>query len=49
MYRIIYGVVCQVYATVLRPVLKRAIDNPDEEWDELVMSMVDGLFNYTGV
>ena len=48
MYQAIYVVLTSVYSTIIRPILKRAIDNPNEEWDEIVMSMVDGLFNYKG-
>lgn len=35
------------YQYILRPLLKQAIDNPDETWDETVMEIVDRLFNYT--
>jgi len=35
-----------VYATILRPLVLNAIDNPDSEIDEFVMARLDDLFNY---
>ncbi|MBA7471391.1 hypothetical protein ES707_06697 [subsurface metagenome] len=34
------------YAQLLRPVLFKAIDNPDVEWDDFVMDRMDALFDY---
>ena len=46
MYQTVYRVLCMVYAQVLRPVLFKAIDDPNQAWDDVLMTMVDGLFNY---
>lgn len=43
----IFNILNMVYGQILRPMLKKAIDNPDEEWDEFVLDMVDRLFDYT--
>lgn len=34
------------YRYLLRPLVKKAIDNPDEEWDDAVMEILDRLFDY---
>lgn len=48
MYQAVYNVLCMVYRQVLRPVLLKAIDDPNQTWDDVLMTMVDGLFNYKG-
>ncbi|GAI23057.1 unnamed protein product [marine sediment metagenome] len=34
------------YAELIRPVLFKAIDNPDVEWDDFLMTRLDDLFDY---
>lgn len=46
-YLAIFNILTMVYGQILRPLLKKAIDDPETEWDDLVLSMVDRLFNYT--
>ena len=43
---LIYGVVKILYAKFFRKVLFDAIDDPDKNWDEVAMAMVDALFKY---
>lgn len=47
MYQAIYSLLCMAYAAVLRPLLIKAIDDPTEDWDEVLLALYDGLFNYT--
>ena len=35
------------YQFILRPMVQKAIDDPDEDWDDTVMEILDRLFNYT--
>lgn len=35
------------YATVLRPLLKKAIDDPDADWDDAVLKVLDAIFEYS--
>ncbi len=35
-----------VYATILRELIVKAIDNPDSEVDEFVLMLLDRLFGY---
>lgn len=42
----IFKIICMVYATILRPLVLKAIDNPDSEIDDFVMARLDDLFNY---
>ena len=45
---IILKVLSYVYATFLRELVKDAIDNPNKEWDDTVLELLDRLFGYTG-
>ena len=42
----IYTVLCYVYKVILRDLVKKAIDNPDSDIDEFVLSLLDKLFDY---
>ena len=35
-----------VYQHLIRPLVKKAVDDPDENWDEMVMEILDRLFDY---
>lgn len=35
------------YRFLLRPLVLKAIDDPNETWDNVVMEMLDRLFDYT--
>ena len=34
------------YSVILRNLLKKAIDDPDEVWDDAVLKILDTLFGY---
>ena len=36
------------YRTILRDLLVKAIDDPEKEWDDLVLKMLDALFGFEG-
>lgn len=36
------------YRLLLRDLVVEAIDDPDTEWDDLVISALDKVFGYTG-
>jgi len=42
----IYVIICYAYKTILRDLVKKAIDDPDSEVDEFVLSLLDKLFDY---
>lgn len=42
----VWKVIKMVYATLLRDLVKKAIDNPDSEIDEFVLRLLDNLFEY---
>jgi len=46
MYKTIYQLLCSAYSMILRPLLVKAVDDPDEEWDDLVLAIIDGIFGY---
>ena len=46
-YFAIFNILQLVYGQILRPLLKKAIDDPESEWDDLVLSMIDRLFDHT--
>ena len=45
--KMILGVFGALY-TVMRPILKKAVDDPDAEWDDRLMAAADALFGWTG-
>ena len=46
-YLAIFNILQMVYGQILRPLLMKAINDPNEEWDDVVLAMVDRLFDYT--
>lgn len=34
------------YAWIIRPLVVKAIDDPNEAWDDTVMEILDRLFDY---
>lgn len=42
----IYTIICYAYKSILRSLVKKAIDDPDSEIDEFVLSLLDKLFDY---
>ena len=43
--KLILGVFSAMY-TVMRPILKKAVDDPSAEWDDRLMAAADALFGY---
>jgi hypothetical protein len=46
MYKAIYQMLCMAYATLLRDLVKKAVDDPKEEWDDVLLNVMDRLFDY---
>jgi len=46
MFNAIMGIMKVAYRTILRGLLKAAIDDPDQEWDEFALKIVDSIFDY---
>ena len=36
-----------MYNMILRPILIKAIADPDEEWDDMVLMLCDRVFGYS--
>ena len=43
----IWKIACLAYKLILRDLLKKAIDNPDEVWDDYILQFLDKLFGYS--
>jgi hypothetical protein len=43
---VIYKILCMIYAQLLRPLIKKAVDDPNEQWDDMLMEIIDKLFDY---
>ena len=41
-----YTVACEAYEEFIRELILKAIDDPDEEWDDLSMKAMDFIFQY---
>ena len=37
-----------MYQHLLRPLVYKAINDPDEDWDDVAMEILDRLFGYEG-
>jgi len=48
-YFVVFELLNMAYSKILRSLVLKAIDDPDSEIDELVMSILDRLFNYKEV
>jgi hypothetical protein len=47
-YAALYKMLCMAYGQLLRALVKKAIDDPDSEIDDIALSILDKLFNYEG-
>ena len=45
-YKIFYEMTCMAYNKFLRDLLLKAVDDPDSDWDDILLSMLDRLFGY---
>ncbi|MBU2249470.1 MAG: hypothetical protein KKD77_22170 [Gammaproteobacteria bacterium] len=43
---IIWPIACQLYK-IFRPILIKAVDDPNAEWDDYIMSIADKVFGYS--
>jgi len=43
---VLWNIAKIAYATILRALVIKATSNPDEEWDEAILRMLDALFEY---
>ena len=46
--RFLYGMACKLYGIWLRPLIKKAVNDPEEEWDDALMGALDFLFRFSG-
>ena len=42
----LYAILCFAYKSVLRDLVLKAIDDPDSEVDDLILEILDRLFDY---
>lgn len=45
-YSVLYNMLCMAYGQFLRPLVIKAIDDPDSEIDDIALKIIDSLFNY---
>lgn len=45
-YKMLYGIVCYAYKNGLRSLVAKAIDDPESDWDDIALSIMDKIFNY---
>jgi len=48
MSKALWKLIQLAYCSVIRPVLAKAIDNPDSDLDDLALEALDRLFNCNG-
>jgi len=47
MKTLIWNLIKYAYRTIGRPKMVELIDNPDTDWDDKVIQMLDALFDYS--
>jgi hypothetical protein len=47
-HAMLYKALCMVYASSLRKLVLKAIDDPDSEIDDIALKIMDSLFDYKG-
>jgi len=45
-YKMLYGVVCQMYKAGLRQLVVNSINDPETDWDDVAISILDKIFSY---
>ena len=45
-FEAIWALAKMAYSVVLRDLLVKAIDDPESDWDDVVLGMIDRLFEY---
>jgi len=45
-FMILFNVAKMLYSGIFRNLLKKAVDDPNEEWDDIVLDMCDRIFDY---
>jgi len=45
-YKFLYSMLCKAYTEILRDLLIKAINDPNEIWDDMVLDILDRLFDY---
>ncbi|MCD6126074.1 MAG: hypothetical protein J7J19_03600 [Thaumarchaeota archaeon] len=46
MYAALYRLLCMAYAQILRELVQKAIEDPNSDWDDTVITILDKLFDY---
>lgn len=41
-----YELAKRAYASFIRELVKKAIDDPEVSWDDIVLKTLDGIFDY---
>jgi len=44
---VIMKVMSMLYDQILRGLLRKAIEDPEQEWDDFVLGLCDKIFGYT--
>lgn len=42
----VYSMLKNLYPKFIRPILHSAVDDPEKEWDDVMMSIIDRFFLY---
>lgn len=47
-YDNVFSLICTIYRVILRQYLIQLIDDPDSEFDDRIMALLDRIFCYPG-
>lgn len=45
-FKVLWHIAQYLYSNVLRDILKKAIDDPKQEWDDVILHICDSIFDY---
>jgi len=47
MYKMLFAIVCNAYASGIRPLVVKSIEDPNTDWDDVALGILDRIFNYS--
>ena len=46
-FETVYNILSLAYAKLLRTLIVKAVQDPEEQWDDFVLQLLDKFFNYS--
>lgn len=43
---LMWSLIVQLFALLIRPLIEKAVADPDEQWDDWMMDLLDKIFDF---